>query len=84
MREDVNYFATMMVEAGDADGMVSGASHTTAATIRPALQLIKTRPGTRIASSVFFMLLRVCGGPRTQQCKMIRFRVPNTNPYALI
>jgi phosphate acetyltransferase len=54
---DVNYFATMMVAAGHADGMVSGATHTTAATIRPAFEIIKTVPGVSVASSVFFMLL---------------------------
>jgi phosphate acetyltransferase len=54
---DVNYFGTMMVAAGLADGMVSGANHTTAATIRPAFEIIKTVPGVSVASSVFFMLL---------------------------
>ncbi|GAB3980787.1 phosphate acetyltransferase [Plantactinospora veratri] len=54
---DVNYFGTLMVEAGLADGMVSGATHTTAATIRPAFEIIKTEPGVSVASSVFFMLL---------------------------
>ena len=54
---DVNYFGTMMVETGRADGMVSGATHTTAATIRPAFEIIKTEPGVTVASSVFFMLL---------------------------
>lgn len=54
---DVSYFGTMMVQLGDADGMVSGATHTTANTIRPALQIIKTLPGIAVASSVFFMLL---------------------------
>ncbi|OJF10827.1 phosphate acetyltransferase [Couchioplanes caeruleus] len=54
---DVNYFGTMMVAAGLADGMVSGATHTTAATIRPAFEIIKTVPGLTVASSVFFMLL---------------------------
>lgn len=49
--------ATMMVELDEADGLVSGAVHTTANTIRPALQLIKTAPGSSIVSSVFFMLL---------------------------
>ena len=53
----VNYFATMMVQEGMADGMVSGATHTTADTIRPALQIIKTEPGIHIVSSVFFMCL---------------------------
>lgn len=54
---DVSYFGTMMVQMGDAQGMVSGAVHTTAATIRPALQVIKTKPGTSVVSSVFFMSL---------------------------
>ncbi len=54
---DVSSYGTMMVHMGDADGMVSGAAHTTAHTIRPALQIIKTRPGISIVSSVFFMCL---------------------------
>jgi phosphate acetyltransferase len=54
---DPNYFGTLMVLAGQADGMVSGATHTTAATIRPAFEVIKTVPGVSVASSVFFMLL---------------------------
>ena len=54
---DVSYFGTMMVLAGDADGMVSGAIHTTQHTLRPALQLIKTKPGYSLVSSVFFMCL---------------------------
>ena len=54
---DVNYFGTMMVASGLADGMVSGATHTTAATIRPAFEIIKTVPTVSVASSVFFMLL---------------------------
>ena len=54
---DVSYFGTMMVQDGDADGMVSGAAHTTQHTIRPALQIIKTSPGSKTVSSVFFMLL---------------------------
>ncbi len=53
----LSYFATMMVYEGMADGMVSGATHTTADTIRPALQIIKTIPGVKIVSSVFFMCL---------------------------
>jgi len=53
----VNYFGTMMVHSGDADGMVSGAVHTTRDTIRPALQIIRTRPGVSVVSSVFFMCL---------------------------
>lgn len=55
---DVSYFGTMMVRLGLADGMVSGAAHTTAHTIRPAFEVIKTLPGTSIVSSVFFMCLR--------------------------
>ncbi len=55
--KDVSYFGTMMVKEGDADGMVSGAAHTTQHTIRPALQLIKTKPDAKIVSSVFFMCL---------------------------
>ena len=54
---DVSYFGTMMVYKGHADGMVSGAVHTTQHTIRPALQFVKTRPGTSVVSSVFFMCL---------------------------
>jgi phosphate acetyltransferase len=54
---DPTYFGTMMVDTGHADGMVSGAVHTTADTIRPALQLIRTREGVSIVSSVFFMCL---------------------------
>jgi len=52
-----NYFGTMMVYHGYADGMVSGAIHTTQETIRPALQIIKTKPGISIVSSLFFMCL---------------------------
>jgi phosphate acetyltransferase len=54
---DVSYFGTMMVYKGHADGMVSGAAHTTQHTIRPALQFVKTKPGTSIVSSIFFMCL---------------------------
>jgi phosphate acetyltransferase len=54
---DGAYFGTMMVHAGLADGMVSGAAHTTAHTIRPAFEIIRTAPGTSIVSSVFFMCL---------------------------
>jgi len=54
---NINYFATMMVQSGDAHGMVSGAIHTTADTIRPALQIIKTKPNIDLVSSLFFMLL---------------------------
>jgi phosphate acetyltransferase len=54
---DLSYFGTMMVYNGDADGMVSGAIHTTQHTIRPALQMIKTKPNFSVVSSVFFMCL---------------------------
>jgi len=54
---DVSYFGTMMVHLGLADGMVSGAVHTTAHTIRPSFEIIKTAPGTKIVSSVFLMCL---------------------------
>ncbi|MDU0371273.1 phosphate acetyltransferase [Hymenobacter endophyticus] len=54
---DVSYFGSMLVYKGLADGMVSGAVHTTQHTIRPALQFIKTRPGVSVVSSVFFMCL---------------------------
>jgi len=57
LMEDVSYFGTMMVYKGHADGMVSGAAHTTQHTIRPALQFIKTKPEVSIVSSVFFMCL---------------------------
>lgn len=54
---DVAYYGTMMVHKGHADGMVSGAAHTTAHTIRPALQFVKTKPGISLVSSIFFMSL---------------------------
>ena len=57
MARPSSYFGTMMVYQGKADGMVSGAIHTTANTIRPALQIIKTTPGISVVSSVFFMCL---------------------------
>ncbi|WP_405224009.1 phosphate acetyltransferase [Dokdonia sp. Asnod1-B02] len=57
LMEDVSYYGTMMVYQGKADGMVSGAVHTTQHTIRPALQFIKTKPDASIVSSVFFMCL---------------------------
>jgi phosphate acetyltransferase len=53
----VSYFGTMMVQLGYADGMVSGAAHTTAHTIRPAFEIIKTVPDTSVVSSVFMMCL---------------------------
>lgn len=57
MMADVSYFGTMMVYLGLADGMVSGAQHTTQHTIRPAFEFIKTKPGVSLVSSVFFMCL---------------------------
>jgi phosphate acetyltransferase len=57
MQNDFNFFATMMVQNNLADGMVSGANHTTANTIRPALQIIKTVDSVDIVSSLFFMCL---------------------------
>lgn len=57
MISDVSYFGTMMIYKGHADGMVSGAVHTTQHTLRPALQFIKTKPDVNIVSSVFFMCL---------------------------
>jgi phosphate acetyltransferase len=54
---DVSYFGTLMVHLGLADGMVSGAAHTTAHTIRPAFEIIKTAPGVSVVSSVFLMAL---------------------------
>ncbi|MFC8080867.1 phosphate acetyltransferase [Streptomyces sp. NPDC057307] len=54
---DVNYFGTLMVDAGLADGMVSGSVHSTAATIRPAFEIIKTKSESSSVSSVFFMCL---------------------------
>ena len=55
--DDVSYFGTMMVHLGLADGMVSGAVHTTAHTIRPSFEIVKTKPGVSIVSSVFLMSL---------------------------
>ena len=57
LMNDTTYFSTMMVQEGLADGMVSGSITTTAATLRPALEFVKTKEGYSIASSVFFMCL---------------------------
>ncbi|MCH9815659.1 MAG: phosphate acetyltransferase [Actinomycetia bacterium] len=54
---DVSWFGTLLVESGRADGMVSGATHTTADTIRPALQVIRTKPEVSVVSSAFFMAM---------------------------
>ena len=53
--DDNTYFGTMMVKMGDADGLVSGACHSTANTLRPALQILKTAPGTKLVSAFFVM-----------------------------
>jgi phosphate acetyltransferase len=55
--EDPIMFGTVMLALGEADGLVAGAVHTTAATVRPALQVLGTAPGARLVSSVFFMCL---------------------------
>lgn len=55
--KDISYYATMMVHKGLADGMVSGAAHTTAHTIKPSFQIIKTKPGTSVVSSIFLMVM---------------------------
>jgi len=57
MIKDVNYFGTMMVYMDDVDGMVSGAAHSTAQTVRPALQIIKTKEEFHRVSGIFFMFL---------------------------
>ena len=57
---DCTYFGTMMVKMGDADGLVSGACHSTANTLRPALQILKTAPGTKLVSSFMVMCVPNC------------------------
>ena len=54
------YFGVMMVKAGDADGLVSGAAHSTADTLRPALQILKTSEGTKLVSAFFLMVVPDC------------------------
>ena len=60
MLKDNMYFGTMMVKQGDADGLVSGACHSTANTLRPALQILKTAPGTKLVSAFFLMVVPNC------------------------
>ena len=60
MLKDNMYFGTMMVKQGDADGLVSGACHSTANTLRPALQILKTAPGTKLVSAFFLMVVPDC------------------------
>ncbi|MBP5307885.1 MAG: phosphate acetyltransferase, partial [Clostridia bacterium] len=58
---DNTYFGVLMLKAGDADGLVSGACHSTANTLRPGLQIIKTAPGVPLVSSYFLMIAPECG-----------------------
>ncbi len=60
LQKDYTYYGVMMVKAGDADGMVSGACHTTADTLRPCLQILKTAPGVKTVSSFFLMIIPNC------------------------
>jgi phosphate acetyltransferase len=60
LMKDETYWGVMMVKMGDADGMVSGACHSTANTLRPALQILKTAPGTKLVSSFFVMVVPDC------------------------
>ncbi len=60
LTKDYQYFGMMMVKTGDADGLVSGAIHSTADTLRPALQILKTAPGTKLVSAFFLMVVPNC------------------------
>lgn len=60
MLSDYAYYACLMIKSGDADGMVSGACHSSANTLRPCLQIIKTKPGTKLVSSFFLMEVPDC------------------------
>lgn len=60
LKKDYLYFGVTMVKAGDADGMVSGAIHSTADTLRPSLQILKTAPGTKLVSAFFLMIVPNC------------------------
>ena len=60
LHNDYTYYGVMMVKMGDADGMVSGACHSTANTLRPCLQVLKTKPGTKIVSAFFLMSVPDC------------------------
>ena len=57
---DYAYYGCLMIKKGDADGMVSGACHSTANTLRPCLQVIKTKPGTKLVSAFFLMEVPDC------------------------
>ena len=60
LHNSYTYFAVMMVKMGDADGMVSGACHSTADTLRPSLQILKTKPGTLLVSAFFVIVVPDC------------------------
>lgn len=60
MLKDYAYYGCLMIKNGDADGMVSGACHSTADTLRPCLQIIKTKPGTKLVSAFFLMVVPNC------------------------
>ena len=60
MLKDYAYYGCLMIKNGDADGMVSGACHSTANTLRPCLQVIKTKPGTKLVSAFFLMVVPDC------------------------
>lgn len=60
MLKDYLYFGVTMVKAGDADGMVAGAAHATADVLRPSLQILKTKPGTKLVSAIFVMVVPNC------------------------
>ena len=60
LKEDYMYYACMLVKTGRADGVVSGACHSTSNTLRPALQIIKTKPGVKLVSSFFLMVVPNC------------------------
>ena len=60
MLKDYAYYGCLMIKNGDADGMVSGACHSTANTLRPCLQIIKTKPGTKLVSAFFLMEVPNC------------------------
>ena len=60
MMKDYAYYGCLMIKNGDADGMVSGACHSTANTLRPCLQIIKTKPGTKLVSAFFLMVVPNC------------------------
>ena len=73
MKEPI-YFGTMMVKVGDADGIVSGACDPTAHTLRPALQILKTAPGTKLASA-FFLMVTKCPEYGKMECLYLQIVV---------